>query len=281
VSRLLLKLGGELLAPERRAEADAICADVARLVARGDTVFVVHGGGPQTTALQARLGQTPVIVGGRRVTDADALAAIEMVVAGQLNVELCARLRAAGVDAFGLSGVSGRVIEAVKRPPRVVSGGGPEPIDFGHVGDVVGVRRALLERLAEDGLTPVLACLGGGPAGEVFNINADIVATRLAEALRVDRLLLLTGAPGVLRDRDDPNSRVPRLTVSEGREAIASGVVQGGMIPKLEEAFGALGRGVPAIQILGRLGPGDLMRAIDRPGAVGTVLEPDPPRDLR
>ncbi len=264
----VVKLGGEVIAS---AELPAIAADLAAI--RGDRrAFVVHGGGPQATKLQEKLGQTPVKIAGRRVTDAETLDVMKMVVAGKLNVDLCAALLRAGAKPVGLHGASARVIEAEKRPPRVYSGAGPDPIDLGHVGDVTGVNHALLDLLSSNGYLPVLACLGGGPAGEVYNINADIVATRLAVAVGATSLLLVSDVRGVLRDVKDASSRIGRLTLSEGKELIATGVAKDGMIPKLEECFAAIAAGAPQVHILGRLGPGDLLREARDPGSVGTVI---------
>lgn len=270
--RIVIKLGGEILSPERRDEAQAIAADVRTLADRGEEVLLVHGGGPQTTALQKRLGQEPRITGGRRITDDDALDAIKMIVAGKLNTELCGLLLGAGVQAIGLSGPSARVIAAEKRPPRVVSGGGDAPIDFGHVGDVTGVNRELLELLLGKGYVPVLACLGADASGAIYNINADAVANGVSRAVGADRLVLVTGAPGVLRDLADETTRIPSLNKAGAEQAIADGTVAGGMIPKLEESFEALAHGVRGVHVVGRLSRGDLEREIAQPGSVGTVL---------
>jgi acetylglutamate kinase len=264
VSRVLVvKLGGEVV---DGPGLPALAADLRALGGQGWRVIVSHGGGPQATALQKQLGLESRLVGGRRITDEATLAVMKMTVAGQVNVDLCARLRAAGVRPVGLHDV----VRAVKRPPRVVSGGGPDPIDFGHVGDVTGFDLPLLERLLDGGYLPVVACLGHDEAGAVYNINADIVANQLAGALAADALVLVTGAPGVLADMRDPSTRIPRLTVAEGRRAIADGTVSGGMIPKLEESFAALALGARAIYILS----GELARALGEPGSVGTVLVP-------
>jgi acetylglutamate kinase len=156
-----------------------------------------------------------------------------------------------------------------------VAGGPPEPVDFGHVGDVDGFDTSLLLSLSGAGYVPVLACLGCDPqTGAVFNINADVVSTQLAAALPADKLLLVTGTPGVLSDAGDARTRIPRLARAEAERAIADGRIKGGMIPKVEEAFAAIDRGVPEIHILGQLGPGDLLRAVRDPGSVGTVLVP-------
>lgn len=250
----------------------AIAHDIAELVNTGVGVIVVHGGGPQATALQKQLGQTPQIVGGRRITDQDTLDVMKMVVAGRVNVDLCAALVAAGANPVGLHGASSCVVRAVKRPPRVVSGGGPDPIDFGHVGDVVGLNDALLALLLNNGYVPVVACLGADEAGHVYNINADVVANQIAIETYSRALLLVTDVPAVLRDVADPSSRIARLTAEEGKKAIADGVVTKGMIPKLEESFAAIAEGVRAVHIVGKLAPGDLARGIREPGSVGTVL---------
>lgn len=270
-STTVIKLGGAVLSDD--AQLEAIANDVAELRSDGERVIVIHGGGPQATALSERLGIEQNIVGGRRVTDAETLEVCKMVYAGKLSVDLTSALRRAGIDAVGLSGVSAGLIDAVKRPPRIVSGGGPDPVDFGHVGDIVGVNVELLRLLVDGGYVPVLNSLGADRDGNPYNINADVAATHIASALKADNLALLTGGVrGVLRDKDEPDSRIPHLTPAEARRAIASGVIQGGMIPKIEEALEVLDSGVGAIHILGALKGGELRKALEEPGSVGTAL---------
>jgi acetylglutamate kinase len=266
---IVVKIGGEVVGS---AEAPLLAADLRVLVDGGARVAIVHGGGPQATELQKRLGLATKQVAGRRVTDAATLDVMKMVVAGKLNVDLCATLTAAGVSAVGLHGASGLVVRATRRPPKVYAGGGPDPVDLGLVGDVTGFNLALLDTLWAAGHVPVIACLGADAEGGVYNINADMVGNQLAAALRAERLFLITSAPGVLRDINDPTSRLPKLTCAEARAAIAEGVVTGGMIAKLEEAMAVVDQGVGAIHILGKLGPGDLVRAVREPGSVGTTL---------
>jgi acetylglutamate kinase len=270
----VIKLGGEVLGAKVIHD---LAADVARAArVGGQRLVIVHGGGPQSTALSQRLGIEPRIVGGRRVTDQATLEVIKMVVAGQLNVDLVSALRAAGLSATGLHGAGG-LIRAHRRPPRVISGGGGAPVDLGLVGDVDGFDLALLELLERAGYLPVLACLGGAEGGQVLNINADVVASQLAAALadgsraRSTVLVAVTGVGGVRRDPDDPASRLPRLTIAEARAAIAGGMVRGGMIPKLEEAFAPLAAGVAAVHVIG---PGEIAACLAAPGTVGTVLVP-------
>jgi acetylglutamate kinase len=267
---IVVKLGGEVIASAALA---VVARDVADL-SRTGRVVVVHGGGPQASKLQERLGMTPRQVAGRRVTDEATLDVMKMIVAGKLNVDLCAALGAAGARPVGLHGASARVIEAVRRPPKVYPGAGPDPVDLGLVGDVTAVGKELLALLAGQGYVPVLACLGAGADGAVFNINADTVANRVAVELGADGLFLISDVPGVLRDVADPGSRIARLTVAEGRALITGGAVTRGMIPKLEESFAALAEGVRRIHIVGRLSPGDLVREAAAPGSIGTVLVP-------
>ncbi len=268
---LVIKLGGEVVGGPALAP---IAADLAALSRAGARVVVVHGGGPQATKLQERLGIPVLKIAGRRVTDAETLEVMKMVVAGKLNVDLCAALVAAGARPVGLHGASGPVIRAEKRPPKVYAGAGPDPVDLGLVGDVKAVGRDLLELLAREGYLPVVACLGAGADGQAYNINADTVANRLAVELGATGLFMVSDVPGVLRDVNDPASRIPQLTAAEGRALIESGVVSKGMIVKLEESFAALSEGVRRIHIVGRLRPGELAHEASVPGSVGTVLLP-------
>jgi acetylglutamate kinase len=267
---IVVKIGGEVVSS---GEAPLLAADLRVLVDGGARVAIVHGGGPQATELSKRLGIETTQIAGRRVTDAATLDVMKMVVAGKLNVDLCATLNAAGLSPVGLHGASGLVVRAVRRPPRVYQGS-PDPVDLGHVGDVTGFNLALLETLWAGGYQPVLACLGADSEGGIYNINADIVGNQLAAAVKAERLFLVTTAPGVMKDLKDPSTRLPKLSCREARAAIANGVVYGGMIAKLEEAMAVIEQGVGAIHIVGSLGPGDLVRAVREPGSVGTTLVP-------
>jgi len=262
----VIKLGGDVLEGEALVDA---AAEIARARA-GRRLLVVHGGGPQATALARRLGVEANIVGGRRITDDPMLDIMKMIVAGRLNVDLVAALRADGVPAFGVSRASG-VIRAHRRPPRVVSGAGDAPIDFGLVGDIDGFDLTLLDALDARDALPVIACLGADTSGTVLNINADVVASQLAGAVRAGALVACTAVGGVRRDKDDPTTRLGQLTVAEAKAAIADGTVQGGMIPKLEEAFAPLAAGVAAVHIVA---PSEIATSLLAPGSVGTLLVP-------
>lgn len=266
---IVVKIGGEVVGS---GEAAVLAADLRELVSGGARVAIVHGGGPQATELQKRLGIETKQVAGRRITDAATLDVMKMAIAGKLNVDLCAILVAAGLSPVGLHGASSLAVQAVRRPPKVYPSAGPDPVDMGLVGDVTGFNLALFEALWNAGYVPVIACIGADGSGGVYNINADLVGNQLAAALRADRLFLVTSTPGVLRVASDPSTRIRQMTREAARHAIAEGSVTGGMIAKLEEAMAVVDQGVGAIHILGKLGPGDLVRAVREPGSVGTTL---------
>jgi acetylglutamate kinase len=268
MTSIVVKVGGEVVAS---GEAALLARDIVALADGGARVTVVHGGGPQATALQKQLGIETKQIAGRRFTDAATLDVMKMAIAGKVNVDLCAALSAGGVKAVGVHGASTLAVRAVKRPPKVYQGGGPEPVDLGHVGDVVGFNQELLDALAAKHFVPVIACIGADEAGNVYNINADAVANQLAAAIG-DGLFMVTSTPGVLRDVNDPTSRLAKLTIAEAKQAIADHVVTGGMIAKLEEAIEVVVAGVGQVTILGKLAAGDLVRAVREPGAVGTTL---------
>jgi acetylglutamate kinase len=266
---IVVKIGGEVVGS---GEAAVLAADLRELVGGGARVAIVHGGGPQATELQKRLGIETKQVAGRRITDEATLDVMKMAIAGKLNVDLCAILVAAGLSPVGLHGASSLVVQAVRRPPKIYPSAGPDPVDMGLVGDVTGFNLALLETLWGAGYVPVIACLGADGSGGVYNINADLVGNQLAAALRARRLFLVTSTPGVLRVASDPSTRIKQMTRAAAQHAIAEGSVTGGMIAKLEEAMAVVDQGVGAIHILGKLGPGDLVRAVREPGSVGTTL---------
>ncbi len=244
---VVIKIGGEVVGS---AALPRLAAGIGKLVAAGARVAVVHGAGPQVSALQERLGIVARKIVGRRYTDEATLQVVKLAVAGQVNVDLCAGLRQAGLAPVGLHGA----VWARKRPPRVYPGAGDQPIDLGLVGDVAGFDLDLLATLWQAGRVPVLACLGvgidpeAGAGGAIYNINADTVAAALSRALPAQRLVLCSDVP-VRRDLADPQSRIDTLTAAQARALIADGVARGGMVAKLEEAFGALSEGVAEVVI--------------------------------
>ena len=274
----VLKFGGEVVA--ERTRLGAVMREVAALRSRGWSFVLCHGGGPQASALQLRLGMESTKVRGVRVTDLSTLQVMKQVLAGEVSTDVVATALAAGIDAVGLSGVSAELVRSRRKAPVEVPGQSA-PVDYGCVGEVEQVRAELFRKLLALGLTPVLNSLtvaetraeSGGPR-TVLNVNADDVASAVAGALGADHLFLMTGVPGVLRDKEDPTSRIPRMTPGEARAAIAEGVVVGGMIPKVEGALAQIARGVGQVHILGA-GEGSLQQEAQEPGSVGTVFVRD------
>jgi len=268
-SWFVVKLGGELVVPGKLA---GVAEGIAAFLEAGIKVAIVHGGGPQATALTRRLGLEPRQIAGRRITDASVLQVMKQALAGEVNVDLTALLRAEGLQrVVGLHGVSAGLVEAVRRPPRLIKGGPAEPVDLGFVGDVVHVNTSLLETLAADGYVPAIASLSGSADGNVLNINADTVATRIAVELGAAKLLLVAGVPGILLDLHDPTSRVPRITPAEAEELIGKGVIGGGMIPKVQDALAGVAAGIGAVHICGA-DRGQLLIEASDPGSSGTVF---------
>ena len=251
----VVKLGGAVL-----ADPDAVAAVWAALARRPGAV-VVHGGGPQATALARRLGHEPRVVAGRRVTTDLDLDVALWTLRGALNARLVAAARAAGVRAVGVSGADGALVTVRRRPPVVVDG---DAVDFGHVGDVEAVDPALLATLLGAGFVPVVASVCADAAGALYNVNADTVAAETAAVLGAS-LSLVTEAGGVRRDPADAGSTLHRLSGAEVDAGVAAGWIGGGMRPKLETARAALARGVPSARVCG---PADLA------GDGGTTITP-------
>jgi acetylglutamate kinase len=267
----LVKVGGEVV--DDPLHLAGLARNTRALVEEGWHVVVVHGGGPQVTRLQERLGQKAVKVAGQRVTSADDLASVVAALAGTVNVALCAALQRAGVRAFGCHGASGALVQATHRPPVSVEGHGV--VDYGEVGDVVGVDAALLRSLCALGVVPVVATLGLDPAtGRILNVNGDAAAAAAAAALQAQLLLLVTAVGAVRRDVNDPGSRLPRLDRAAARALLGDGTIGGGMIPKVEEALALLDRGVGQVAILDARDDGAFFSVARGDGTRGTVLVP-------
>ena len=200
-------------------------------------IVLVHGGGKEIKQLQEQLGLKPQYIDGLRVTDADSLALVQMVLAGRVNKRLVATLSNAGLDVFGMSGIDRASIQAKKLEH-------PQG-DLGYVGQVTYVKREVFTRLLEDGVFPILSPICYGPGGNVFNVNADHVALALAVALEAEELVFLTNVPGVLQDGE----LLSKLTSSETEALITSEVIFGGMIPKVRSALNAVQGGVKTVRI--------------------------------
>jgi len=268
----VVKLGGEVLSdPDVR---DQVAGQLSLLSSLSIRLVVVHGGGPQATALSRRLGQEPRMVAGRRVTDDAALEVAKMVYAGQLNVDLLAALREHKVQAVGLSGIDADLLTAHRRPPVSVvdDDGRTVQVDYGHVGDIDRVDPRVLVTLMEARFMPVIASLAGDEDGGVYNVNADTVAESLAVALRAQKLIFLTGAPGVLRDRNDPTTLVTFADPDDLAGLMASGALAGGMRPKVEACIRAATSGVERTHIIDGRAPDALLLEVFTGAGCGTMI---------
>ncbi len=267
----VVKVGGDVLQGD--LERNGIAANVKDLVDAGWRVILLHGGGPQVSELQAKHGLIPNKIAGRRITSQADLLVVKQAICGEVNVSLCQELQQVGINAFACNGASGKLITATKRPPRIVSGAGDVPIDFGEVGDVETVNSELLTNLTELGLVPVIATLGVEEnSGRVFNINADTTVVQIALALKADLLLLTTAVGAIYRDLDKPETRVTQINASQAKELINTGVIQGGMIPKVEEALSVLADGVKNIAIVGPQIKGAFIDVAKGKGTKGTKI---------
>ncbi|HEY6948763.1 MAG TPA: acetylglutamate kinase [Gemmatimonadales bacterium] len=268
----VVKLGGEVLSdPDVR---DQVAGQLALLSSLSIRLVVVHGGGPQATVLSRRLGQEPKLVAGRRITDDAALEVAKMVYAGQLNVDLLAALREHKVQAVGLSGIDADLLTAHRRPPVSVvdDDGRTVQVDYGHVGDIDRVDPRVLATLMEARFMPVVASLAGDEDGGVYNVNADTVAESLAVALRAQKLIFLTGAPGVLRDRNDPTTLVTFADPDDLAGLMASGALAGGMRPKVEACIRAATSGVERTHIIDGRAPDALLLEVFTGAGCGTMI---------
>ena len=268
----VVKLGGDVLSDA--GLRDQAATQLALLHSLGIRIVVVHGGGPQATALSRRLGQEPRIVAGRRVTDDDALEVAKMVYGGQLNIDLIAALRAHKVQAVGLSGVDADLLLAHRRPPvsMVDDNGRSVQVDYGNVGDIDRVDPRILVTLMEARFVPVVASLAGDDDGAVFIVNADTVAESLAVALQAQKLIFLTGAPGVLRDRADPSTLVTFADPDDLAGLMASGALAGGMRPKVEACIRAATGGVERTHIIDGRAPDALLLEVFTGAGCGTMI---------
>jgi acetylglutamate kinase len=268
----VVKLGGEVLGD--RHALDGLAGQLSLLHSLSIRLVVVHGGGPQASALSRRLGHEPVMVAGRRVTDDTALEVATMVYAGSLNTAVLAALRAHQVQAVGLSGVDAELLSARRRPPvTVVDDAGHEvTVDYGHVGDVERVDPRVLTTLLEARFVPVVASLAADDQGAVYNVNADTVAEALAVALRAQKLIYCTGVPGVLRDPNDPSSLVTFADPDDLADLMASGALSGGMRPKVEACIRAATGGVERTHIIDGRAPDALLLEVFTGVGTGTMI---------
>ena len=267
----VLKAGGEAFATAEGTRA--IMEQVGILHGVGIRVVLVHGGGPQATQLATELGVATQFVDGRRVTDAGSLEVAMMVLNGQINTRLLAACRDLEIPAVGISGVDAGLIRARKRPPVHSDSG--ETVDYGFVGDIEAVDTDILLKQLDNDLIPIISPLSADASGTLLNINADTVAAAIAVALGAEKLMLATGAPGILESADDPRSVISYLDIAGLARLREAGRLAGGMLPKAAAIEQALTGGVPRVHVIAYDLPDSLLLEVFTNEGMGTLVVSD------
>lgn len=267
---VVIKYGGSAMLNQDLKEA--VMKDIILMKLIGINPVLVHGGGPEINVFLDRLGKKVTFVNGLRVTDAETMEIVEMVLVGKVNKEIVSIIGSFGGKAVGLSGKDGNLIIA-SRKTAVPAGNGQETeLDLGYVGDVETINPEIVETVIHKGYIPIIAPIGVGRDGMSYNINADYVAGEIAIALRADKLMLLTDVEGIMRDQNDPASLISALQVKDVGELIETGVIAGGMIPKVECCVKALQGGVTTTHIIdGRIKHSILLEVFTDQG-IGTMV---------
>ena len=256
---IVVKYGGNaMISPDLQK---AVMDDIVLLSLIGIKVVLVHGGGPEINDMLRRVGKESKFVDGLRVTDEETIEIVQMVLAGKVNKKLVNLLQNTGGRAIGLSGMDGHMIEATMQDEWL-----------GYVGEITHINTAPITDLLDKGYIPVISTVGCDRENHVYNINADTAAARIAGALKSENLILMTDITGVLRDKDDPSTLIPRIFVSEVPQLMSEGIIQGGMIPKMECCVDAIRRGVKKACIIdGRVPHSILIETLTDAG-IGTML---------
>ena len=260
---IVIKYGGNaMISPELKEQ---VMEDIVLLSLVGVKVVLVHGGGPEITDMPKRVGKETVFHDGLRVTDKETVEVAQMVLAGKINKDLVRLLEGKGGRAIGLSGIDGGMLKAEMKNPAL-----------GFVGNVTGVDASPILDVLNAGYIPVISTLACDAEGSVYNVNADTAAAQIAGAMHAERLFMMTDIAGILRNKDDPSSLIPYLSVKEAGKLFESGVISGGMIPKVECCLEAIFLGVKKVVIIdGRVPHSILIETLTDEGAGTMVSEGD------
>ena len=259
---VVIKYGGNAMVNEQLKQQ--VMEDIALLWLIGVKVVLVHGGGPEISETMKRLGKQAQFVNGLRVTDKETVDIVQMVLAGKVNKTLVNLLQMKGGHAVGLSGIDGGIIEATMKDEAL-----------GFVGKITRIRTQPIMDLLEKNYIPVISTVASDRQGNTYNINGDTAAAYIAGALNAERLIMMTDIAGLLRDKDDPDTLIPALTVTEAKKLFDEGVISGGMIPKVDCCIEAIGKGVKHVVIMdGRVPHSILMELLTDEGA-GTMVMGD------
>lgn len=250
----------------------ALMEQVAILHQIGIRVVIVHGGGEQLTGIQQSMGIEPRMVAGRRVTDAKSIEVTSMVLNGLVNTQILGICRELSINAVGVSGVAAGLIRAHKRPPVVVEG---QTVDYGFVGDIDLVDAKVLQQLLDDGLMPVVSPVSCDDKGTLLNINADTVAAAIGAALKAEKLLLVTGAPGILESLDDPRSLVSYTDLAGLKRLKDQGSLKDGMLPKAKAIEDAIRGGVRRVHCISYKTPDSVLAEVFTNEGTGTLIVED------
>ncbi len=251
------------------ASTRGLIEQVAILHQVGIRVVLVHGGGPQLTQVQESLGLTPRMVAGRRVTDGKSMEVTSMVLNGLVNTQILGICRELDINAVGVSGVDAGLVRAHKRPPVSVDG---QMVDYGFVGDIDLIDVKVLQQLLDDGLMPVVSPVSADNNGTLLNINADTVAAGIGAGLKAEKLMLCTGAPGILESVDDPRSIVSYTDLAGLARLKAQGSLKDGMLPKAKAIEDALRGGVRRVHVTSYKSPDSLLAEVFTNEGTGTLI---------
>lgn len=258
---VVIKYGGNAMINEELKQQ--VMEDIALLWLIGVKVVLIHGGGPEISDTMKKFGKKSEFVNGLRVTDKETVDIVQMVLAGKVNKTLVNLLQMKGGHAVGLSGIDGGILEATMKDEAL-----------GYVGEITKIRTRPITDLLEKNYIPVISTIASDRQGNTFNINGDTAAASIAGALGAERLIMMTDIAGILRDKDDPSTLIPAITVSDAKQLFEEGVISGGMIPKVDCCIEAIEKGVKHVVIMdGRVPHSILMELLTDEGA-GTMVKP-------
>lgn len=270
---VVIKYGGNAMLDEKLKRA--VLTDIVLMKFVGINPVVVHGGGPEINAMLKRVGKSSEFVQGLRVTDFETMEITEMVLAGKLNKEIVTMLSGLGAKAVGISGKDAQLITAVKKPMTLLDADGQEQdVDLGFVGDVSEVNPEIIETLVAKSYIPVIAPVGAGEDGQSYNINADYVAGHVAGSLKADKLVLLTDVEGIFADYHDKSTLLSSVKAGDVEGLIHSGIISGGMIPKIQCCVHAIEAGVGQVHIIDGRVPHSILLEIFTDEGIGTMVTP-------
>lgn len=257
---IVIKYGGNAMVDEHLKSL--VMEDVVMLTSLGMKVVLVHGGGPEISATLKKVGKESKFINGLRVTDEETIDVVTMVLAGKLNKYLVKQLNQAGGNAIGLSGLDAGMIEALPLSP-----------ELGYVGSITNIHPDVILDALDMGYIPVISTMGSDAAGNVYNINADTAAARIAGALDAEKFISMTDIKGVLQDKNNPDTLMKSINVSEIKQLAKQGIIDGGMIPKVECCVEAIRRGVKQVVIIDGRVPHSILIEVLTDEGIGTMFK--------